>query len=93
MKYQIRIVATLVSMAFSTPIFAQDVDRVPYQDHVFSKRKLGAAEQTRRDPYSYAWCLQNYLDDDLDCSYSSLAQCEATASGGLGECAPNYFGR
>src|ERR1700754_1551066 len=93
MKYQTRIIATLMSLAISTPIFAQDVRRVPYQDRGFARRSLGAAERTSRDPYSYAWCLQSNLENALDCSYSSRAQCEATAAGGLGECAPNYSAR
>jgi uncharacterized protein DUF3551 len=91
MKYQIRIVATLVSVAFSTPIFAQDGWRLPYQDHGFSRRALSA--QARADTNTYPWCLQNYMADALECSYNSRAQCEATASGGLGQCTPNYLGR
>jgi hypothetical protein len=30
------------------------------------------------------YCLSG--DANMDCSFTSLAQCEATASGGLGEC-------
>jgi hypothetical protein len=30
------------------------------------------------------YCLSS--DANMDCSFTSLAQCEATASGGLGEC-------
>jgi hypothetical protein len=36
-----------------------------------------------------SWCLHDYADDDIDCSYSSRSQCAATASGGLGECSMN----
>jgi Protein of unknown function (DUF3551) len=32
----------------------------------------------------YPWCLQ--YDSATDCSFSARNQCEATASGGLGEC-------
>jgi hypothetical protein len=35
------------------------------------------------------WCLHDYADDDIDCSYASRSQCAATASGGLGECSMN----
>jgi len=91
MKYQIRIVATLVSVAFSTPIFAQDGWRLPYQDYGLSRRALAA--QARAHTNTYSWCLQNYMEDALECSFNSRAQCEATASGGLGQCTPNYLGR
>jgi|AmaraimetFIIA100_FD_contig_41_11075979_length_738_multi_5_in_0_out_0_1 hypothetical protein len=30
------------------------------------------------------YCLSS--DANMDCSFTSLAQCQATASGGLGEC-------
>ncbi len=33
----------------------------------------------------YSYCLSS--DSENDCSFTSLAQCEATASGGLGVCA------
>src|ERR1700752_1282032 len=54
-SYQIRIVATLVSVAFSAPVFAQDGWRLPYQDQGFSRRALLA--QARADANTYPWCL------------------------------------
>jgi Protein of unknown function (DUF3551) len=90
-SYQIRIVATIVSVAFSAPVFAQDGWRLPYQDQGFSRRALLA--QARDNANTYPWCLQNYMENALECSYNSRAQCEATASGGLGQCTLNYFGR
>jgi hypothetical protein len=36
-----------------------------------------------------SWCLHDYADDNVDCSYSNRSQCAATASGGLGECSMN----
>jgi hypothetical protein len=36
-----------------------------------------------------SWCLHEYANDDIDCSFSSRSQCAATASGGLGECSTN----
>ena len=35
------------------------------------------------------WCLHDYVNNEVDCSYSSRSQCAATASGGLGECSMN----
>ena len=44
----------------------------------------------RREPLtplaSPFWCLHQYANDIVDCSYSNRSQCEATASGGLGQC-------
>ena len=36
-----------------------------------------------------SWCLHDYVNDNIDCSYSNRSQCAATASGGLGECSMN----
>jgi hypothetical protein len=36
-----------------------------------------------------SWCLHDYVNDEIDCSYSNRGQCVATASGGLGECSMN----
>lgn len=72
-SYQVRIVATLVSVAFSTPIFAKDGWRLPYQDYGFSRRALLA--QARSGTNTYPWCLQDYMADALECSYNSRAQC------------------
>jgi hypothetical protein len=36
-----------------------------------------------------SWCLHDYVNDIVDCSYSNRSQCAATASGGLGECSMN----
>jgi hypothetical protein len=33
-----------------------------------------------------SWCLHDYANDNVDCSYSNQSQCAATAAGGLGEC-------
>ncbi|WP_375144097.1 DUF3551 domain-containing protein [Bradyrhizobium sp. Ash2021] len=35
----------------------------------------------------YSWCLQNDSTGVNDCSFIDRNQCEATAAGGLGECA------
>jgi len=32
------------------------------------------------------YCLSSSIDGRMDCGFTSLAQCKATASGGLGEC-------
>lgn len=37
----------------------------------------------------HAWCLHDYADDEINCSYSSRNECAATASGGLGQCSVN----
>jgi hypothetical protein len=31
-----------------------------------------------------SWCLHDYVNDNVDCSYSNRSQCAATASGGPG---------
>jgi hypothetical protein len=36
-----------------------------------------------------SWCLHDYVNDEIDCSYSSRSECAATASGGLGQCSAN----
>ena len=38
-----------------------------------------------------AWCLQGDTAG-VDCSFSNRSQCEATATGGLGECVPMIVG-
>lgn len=38
---------------------------------------------------SHSWCLHDFGDNSIDCSYSSRLQCAATAAGGLGECSLN----
>jgi len=37
------------------------------------------------------WCLQGDTAG-VDCSFSNRSQCEATATGGLGECVPMIAG-
>jgi Protein of unknown function (DUF3551) len=39
-----------------------------------------------------AWCLQSDAAGVSDCSFSNRSQCEATATGGLGECVPMMAG-
>jgi Protein of unknown function (DUF3551) len=89
--YQIRIVATLVSVTLSAPIFERDVQRHPYQDRGLLGRTLLSVGQTKIDRPS--WCLRDYAADSVDCSFSDRAQCAATASGGLGDCVPNSSAR
>ena len=84
---RIHIVATLASVTISTPVFARDVQRHSYQDHGVSRHTLLSVGQTKIDAPS--WCLRNYSEDFLDCSFSDRAQCGVTASGGLGQCMPN----
>jgi hypothetical protein len=48
----------------------------PATSAVFTQNKLDA------------WCLQDDTAGVTDCSFSNRSQCEATAAGGLGECAP-----
>jgi len=60
---------------------------------------LGASAFLSTAPAAAAggnYCLSS-SENGVDCSFTSLAQCEATASGGLGECnmvaAPMMRGR
>jgi hypothetical protein len=49
-----------------------------------------ASAATRQDSVNY--CLQ-YGHGGSDCSFTSKAQCEATASGQNAECFRNYYGK
>lgn len=49
-----------------------------------------AAASTR--PTTVNYCLQ-YGYGGSDCSFTSKAQCEATASGQTAECYRNYYGK
>ncbi len=53
-----------------------------------------AAEAQRYDP-SYPVCLQTYSRDGsaMLCSYSSMAQCRATAAGIAAQCLANPYYR
>ena len=42
------------------------------------------------DP-SYPVCIRPHADDDLDCHFTSLAQCALTASGRNAECVTNPY--
>jgi hypothetical protein len=37
----------------------------------------------------YPVCLTGGGNDEVECDFTSLAQCQATASGGLGSCSTN----
>jgi hypothetical protein len=50
--------------------------------------KLSARQQVGTS-VGRSWCLHDYVNDNVDCSYSNRSQCAATASGGLGECSTN----
>ena len=50
--------------------------------------KLSARRQTGIAA-GHSWCLHDYANDYVDCSFSNRSQCAATASGGLGECLMN----
>jgi hypothetical protein len=49
---------------------------------IFSEPTQGAAE-------TYPVCLVGGTTDARQCDYANLAQCQATASGGLGYCVTN----
>ena len=53
----------------------------------FNKR---SASHQGRAGAGRSWCLHDYEMDNIDCSYSSRPQCEATASGESAECEINY---
>jgi hypothetical protein len=83
-SYRIRIVATVASMALSTPIFAQNAQMLRHPDYGFSRHTLLAPDHTKIGGHS--WCLRDYSSDTNDCSFTDRAQCAGTAAGGLGEC-------
>ena len=47
------------------------------------------AEATPAIAETYPVCLADGSANTLECDYASLAQCRATASGGLGYCVTN----
>jgi Protein of unknown function (DUF3551) len=47
----------------------------------------GAATPARAETYPV--CLASNSSNALECDYENLAQCKATASGGLGYCTTN----
>jgi hypothetical protein len=55
----------------------------------FLFRSFSPGQVTHRNNVGRSWCLHDYVDDEVDCSYANRRQCAATAAGGLGECSPN----
>ena len=73
-------VAGLRSRAFIAPASPKVQQRPALHGYsTFSRARIS----------NHSWCLHNYSDDYIDCSYSGRSQCAATASGGLGGCSVN----
>jgi hypothetical protein len=79
---KILVAATLLSVMAGTTVSARTSYRQHSYEHMLPRFDRVAG------PLG-SWCLHNYADDNVDCSYSSRSQCAATASGGLGECSMN----
>jgi hypothetical protein len=81
-----KILATLafLSATASAPLFSRTLHRQARHNYVSSGvNRAGVA--------SHSWCLHNYSEDEIDCSYVDRSQCAATAAGGLGQCELNPF--
>jgi hypothetical protein len=78
--FRVLTAAALLSVTTGSVAFA----RPAYEKPRFELSKL-----SRDGGASRPWCLHNYVNDVVDCSYSSQSQCAGTASGGLGECSMN----
>jgi hypothetical protein len=68
----------VLSVTAATPAFSRTLQEARY-DHAWSGADRAGVSGT-------SWCLHNYAQDEVDCSFASQDQCAATASGGLGEC-------
>jgi hypothetical protein len=55
----------------------------------FLFRSFSSGQVTHQNNVGRPWCLHDYADDEVDCSYANRSQCAATAAGGLGECSPD----
>jgi hypothetical protein len=69
-------IAMLIFVTASAPVSAQE-RRV-------SKQSPLSIHRVDLKPGS--WCLHDYENDSINCSFVTGNQCAATASGGLGEC-------
>ena len=70
------VVTTALSLVCLSFVFAHEA-------HAAARRPTAAAVAAMQSN-GYPWCLQ--YDTATDCSFRTRNQCEATASGGLGEC-------
>jgi hypothetical protein len=77
-SFKILAALAVLSATTATPAFARTFQGVGH-DYVWSATDRAAAAGP-------TWCLHNYSQDEVDCSYASHSQCAASASGGLGEC-------
>ncbi len=68
----------VLSVTVATPAFSRTLQEARY-NHAWSRADGAGVSGT-------SWCLHNYAQEEVDCSYTSQSQCAATASGGLGEC-------
>ena len=80
--FKVLAAAAILSVTTGATAFA----RTPYE-HTRHEQMLPRFDLDRNAGGS--WCLHDYADDNIDCSYASRSQCAATASGGLGECSMN----
>jgi hypothetical protein len=77
-SFKIFAALAVLSVTAATPVFARTFQRV---HHDYARSGADRAGVT-----GISWCLHNYPQDEVDCSFASQSQCDATASGGLGEC-------
>ena len=80
--FRVLVAAALISVTTGTAVFARTPHEQPrYEQSLPSLDRAGGA--------GGSWCLHNYANDEIDCSFASHSQCAATASGGLGDCSMN----
>jgi hypothetical protein len=77
-SFKIFAALAVLSVTAAAPAFSRTLQDVRH-DYAWS----GA---NRAGMTGVSWCLHNYSQDEVDCSYASQSQCAASASGGLGEC-------
>ena len=77
-SFKIFAALAVLSVSVATPAFSRTLQEARH-DRVWSEADRAGVVDT-------SWCLHNYAQDEVDCSFASQGQCAATASGGLGEC-------
>ena len=77
-SFKIFAALAVLSVTVATPAFSRTFQETRH-DRVWPGFDRAGVTDT-------SWCLHNYGEGELDCSFASQSQCAATASGGLGEC-------
>ena len=71
-SHRILVTAALLALTASTASFARPFNGPVRQVHL----SLGIDRN-----FGHSWCLRDYSNDEIDCSYATRAQCFVTAAG------------